>query len=85
MLEVDGALLNLVRGLCAANDSVWTRFAGRAASRPVGRDNKSCFRAWRAQFDCGWNVVRQQIYKNPEDRSAGLMPLLDRCKGDLLH
>lgn len=89
-LEVDAALLKQIRALREANDPVWTRFANWTASKPAGRDNNvvlSCMLAYlatgeREQFDCGWNVVRQKIYRNPEDRSAGLMPLVDLYKGN---
>jgi hypothetical protein len=89
---VDSALLAQVRALREANDPLWTRFdtwvSKQAASdRMQGQAGMPLLFAHlvtgeKRYLDIVWNSTRKAIYKNGEDRSGGLLPILEYYKGD---
>jgi len=90
-VEIDSGVLKQARALRDAGDPVWTRFERWTKSRS-GRGGEtnlvlSCMFSYlvtggRQDFECGWSAVRSRIYRNGQDRSGGLMPLLDLYKGN---
>ncbi|MBO0719871.1 MAG: hypothetical protein J2P41_03560 [Blastocatellia bacterium] len=88
-LEVTADLLKQVRTLRQASDPVWTNFernlkeqAGGGSGSPLPALFYTLVTGERDGFDRAWRTARGKIYRNGEDRSAGLMPLLELYRGN---
>ena len=83
--------LRQMKVLAASRDPRWVRLEkwARQPHRDVFEVNAivSCSLAHllsgdRAHFDCAWDMIRGQIFRNGRDRGQGLIPLLESHRND---